>query len=134
MTSRLRTRSRVRRMLHQRGIKIWMGGFKDILIMSFVWVSIINFVLVSAIAYNTTIRPSLPDSFSWLTPWVFMVLMGVVFVVIMFIEWKWIYPSYYAFRNRQEYEHQNLLRGDLEELKKRQKKIMERLNIEDEED
>jgi len=122
------------KLLSQHNISSKFGAFKDILIMSFVWVSIINFILVGAIAYNTTIRPSLPDNFSWVSPWVFVGAMAIVFLTIMFVEWKWIYPSYYAFRNRQEYEHQNLLRRDIKRIEKRQKAIMKKLGIEDKEE
>ena len=124
--------SRIKRALNQNRARLWIGGFKDVLIMSFVWASTINFVMVAAIAYNTTIRPSLPDSLSWISPWVFMGFMGIIFATIMFVEWKWIYPSYYAFRNKQEYEHQNLLRQDLDEIKRKQKAIMNKLGIEEE--
>lgn len=109
-----------------------MGAFKDVLVMSFVWVSIINFVMVGAIAYSTTIRPSFPDSLAWISPGVFIGFMAVVFALIMFVEWKWIYPSYYAFRNKQEYAHQNLLRDHLDkqdrEIKELHKKIDELLD------
>jgi magnesium-transporting ATPase (P-type) len=119
--------------MKQSKVMLWLGGFKDVLIMSFVWVSVINFAFVAAVTYSTTLRPSLPDSFAWFSPWVFMGVMAVVFIVIMYVEWRWVYPSFYAFRNKQEYSHQNLLKSQLDQIERRQKLIMEKLGIKEEE-
>jgi hypothetical protein len=103
--------------LRQRNIPL-IGALKDILTQTLFYVSAINFILIAATAYGTTLGGPIQHSFPWLK---FPVFMGFLFLVVitgMFIEYKYVYPSLYCFKNQQEYTHENLIRKDLEEIKR----------------
>lgn len=56
---------------------------------------------------------------------IFLGMMVVFVFVMLFLFYKFIYPSYYAFLNKQTYIHENPIQKDL-------KKIKEKLGINDE--
>ena len=67
----------------------------------------------------------------WMTfPWfiLFVVLIGLL---VLFVFYKFVYPSYYAFLNKQTYIHENPMQKDLAKILKRQDKIMKKLGLED---
>ena len=113
----------------------WIGGLKDIWSMTSVYFSAINLLLISVTAYYTTISPlfKTPGAFAIYTPWlsiyIFVGGMFALVLIAMVLEYKFIYPSYFTFRNKQEYEHQNLLRGDIKLLADRLTRIEEALGI-----
>ena len=67
----------------------------------------------------------------WLTFPIFILLLVLFGMVVLFIFYKFIYPNYYAFLNRQSYIHQNPMQMDLAKILRQQKMIMEHLGIED---
>jgi type I restriction-modification system DNA methylase subunit len=102
----------------------FLGGIKEVLASALFYVSAINFFLIIVTAYNTTLKPFC-DAQGWYwfnLPLFFIVLIGLVALMMLF-EFKFVYPSAFKFRNNQEYQHQNLLRKDIEEIKKTLERI-----------
>lgn len=105
----------------------WVGGFKDILTMVIFYMSIINFCLVAITAYNTGLREWLLVYFPWMKLYIFFGVILLIALIAMVLEYKFVYPSFYAFRSQQEYKHQSPLRDDLAKCLKKLDEISERL-------
>jgi type I restriction-modification system DNA methylase subunit len=109
-----------------------IGGIKDIAQYTAFYVTIINFILIAVTAYNTTLRDWILKELPWFSFPIFIVTLVVLVGIAMILEFKFVYPSIWAFRNKQEYTHTSLLRKDLKEvldrLEKLEKKIDENSN------
>jgi hypothetical protein len=117
----------------------WIGGFKDILTMVIFYMSIISFTLVAVTAYNTGLREWLLIYFPWMKIYIFYGILLAIAGIAMVLEYKFVYPSFYAFRSQQEYKHQSPLRADLalclkklDEISEEIKKLKGESNIEKE--
>lgn len=99
----------------------FLGGLKDMATYTAFYVTILNFTLIAVTAYNTTLREYILSKVPWFSFPLFMAALIVLVLIGMVCEFKFIYPSIWVFRNRQEYTHQSLLRKDL-------KKILDRLD------
>lgn len=108
---------KIRNFIYQRILKQytlgWIGGFKDILTMVIFYMSIINFCLVAVTAYNTGLREWLLVFFPWMKIYIFYGFLFLIALVAMIVEYKFVYPSFYAFRSQQEYKHQSPIQKDL---------------------
>jgi len=108
-----------------------IGGGKELVIRTAVYLSVINFALIAPTAY-AVLKPSIVDIVPWMSFGVFMgILVGLV-LVIMFLEYKFMMPSHIAFLSGQKYKHENPFREDLEEANERLKRIEKKLGIEEE--
>ena len=112
----------------------WIGGFKDILTMTIFYMSIINFCLVAITAYNTGLREWLLVYFPWMKIYIFFGVLLLIALFAMIMEYKFVYPSFYAFRSQQEYKHKSPIQRDLakcleelNELRKELKEIKEQI-------
>lgn len=105
----------------------WIGGFKDILTMVIFYMSIINFCLVAVTAYNTGLREWLLIYFPWMKVYIFYGFLFLIALIAMIIEYKFVYPSFYAFRSQQEYKHQSPIQRDLSKCLEELKEIKDRL-------
>lgn len=94
----------------------WIGSAYTIYSATMLYQAIINAFLLSATAYNTTLRDWLP---SWLHFWLFLVILMAFQLIIMFLHYKFIYPSIVAFGNEQAWKHDNPIRRDLDKIKKK---------------
>jgi len=79
----------------------------------------------SFITMYTVLLPYIKPVLPWLTAPVFFGIAFFIVVVTVLCFYTFVYPSYMAFQNKQEYNHESLLAQDL-------KKIKEKLGIEDE--
>jgi len=105
----------------------WIGGFKDIFTMVVFYMSMINFALISVTAYNTGLRDwMIQHGMPWMKVWMFLGVMVIIAVIGMVFEYKFIYPSFYAFRSKQEYKHQSPIQKDLKIVKEQLDKVLER--------
>jgi len=111
------------RMLRQHSWGKKVGGIKDVALHTAAWLSMVNFALIAMTAYHTTLREFILQYIPWLTLTIFMLFMFVLVVVAMIVEYKFIIPSTWAFRNLQQYEHQYPIKKDLEKLSKKLDKI-----------
>lgn len=113
----------------------WIGALKDLYSMTSVYFAALNLLLIAITAFATVIGPLLhtPGAFIIYAPWMniylFIGCLAVLVLLAMALEYKYIYPSYFAFRNKQEYEHQNLIRGDIKLLMERLARIEKALGI-----
>lgn len=115
------------RLLKQKSVA-WVGGVKDVYMAAVFYFNAASFVLLAITAYNTTFIPILAQrGIHWLTLPMFISGGIGLILLLMLLEYKLVYPSFYAFRNKQEYTHKNLLREDLEATYKRLEKLNEKL-------
>ena len=97
----------------------WIGPLKDIVMSTVFYISIINFILISVTAYYTTLRPFLLIYAPWFKIWMWLGFLVGVVLVMMVLEYKFVYASWYTFRNKQEATHENLIIKRIDELEKK---------------
>ena len=97
----------------------WIGPLKDIVMSTVFYISIINFILISVTAYYTTLRPFLLIYAPWFKIWMWLSLLVGIVLVMMVLEYKFVYASWYTFRNKQEATHENLIIKRIDELEKK---------------
>ncbi len=95
-----------------------IGAFIDVIYLTMPLFSLVAAVM-TAITMYTVIQPWLRVAFPWMRLWIFFSMMAMAACVLMLLMFKFVYPSYFAFRNKQEYAHKNLIREDLEAIKKK---------------
>ena len=118
----------LRRLTKQYNLGPWLGGLKDLASRAIFYLSLLNFVQISATFYYLTLRPNYLQYISWLNFWTYFGTLTFLVLIVMILEYKFIIPSMYTFLNRQEYLHQNLLKKDLKEILDKLKKIEGELN------
>lgn len=112
-----------RKLFTQYNLGMWVGGLRDILTRMMFYISMINFLLIIAMAYNTTIRDFMLPRFPWFNFPIFIFMMILFVFLAMLLEYKFIVPSSVTYANRQLYTHQNLLRRDLAKVSKELEEI-----------
>jgi len=95
-----------------------IGGLKEIAMMAAFYITILNFIQIAIVAYWTTLREFILQAAPWFTLPIYFLFLIVLAALGMVFEYKVMYPSWYAFRNKQEYEHQSPIKKDLEKIKK----------------
>ena len=111
--------------LKQYNIK-WIGTFINILYTTAPLLGILMYI-INAMTFYAVASVYILEILPWFSLPVFIVLLVVGVIVLLFVFYKFIYPSYYAFINRQSYIHNNPIRKDLA-------KIKAHLGIKDEDD
>ena len=106
------------RLTNQYKVSGKIGGAKDLLGRTLFYVSIINFILITVTAYSTTLRDTLQMWFPWLNFPIFLGILVVGLLLAMILEYKIVLPSAWAFTNKQQYEHQSLIRKQLDGIEK----------------
>jgi len=96
-----------------------IGAVKDIMIHSAFYFSIVNFGLIAATAYNTTLRPYFQQYTPWINFPLFISILAGIAVGTMLLEYKFVLPSYYAFRGKQYWKHESDLAVQLRTLTKK---------------
>jgi hypothetical protein len=107
-----------------------IGSFINVFYMSLPIFGVLTNIMEAGTFYGVQ-KTNIHHIASWMS---FPIFLGIVIVLGLFVIlffFKFVYPSYYAFLNRQSYIHQNPMQKDLEELKINQKEIMKHLGIED---
>ena len=103
-----------------------IGGAKDLLMRTLFYVSIVNFILIAATAYHTTLRDIVNTWLPWFNFPIFLTVLVGGLLLMMILEYKIVLPSTWAFTNRQQYEHQNLIREQLDRIEKTLSEIQKR--------
>lgn len=106
----------------------WVGGFKDLFSRTMLYISIVNFILIAVTAYDVTLKSFILQYVPWISFWMYFLILIVVVLLAMVLEFKFIVPSHYTFLNKQEFEHQNLIRKELEGVKNELSKLKKGLN------
>ncbi len=110
-----------------------IGGLLDTYQRTAGILNIVQYIALIIVLYTTSLQPFLAEHLPWMTFNVYMIIAFVAIAVIMIIAYTLVAPSHYAFWNQQIWKHDNPLRTELEEIKRNQKRIMEKLGIKDEE-
>jgi len=92
----------------------------------------VNLCFMGMMFWHTTAAPWLRQ-YVWqgASFWMFATFMLLLISAVMFIDYKLVYPSRQAHISRQAYKHDNPAVADIQRLLKNQKKIMEKLEIEE---
>lgn len=118
--------------MKQAGVRTWIGAFQVQLSTSMShYIVYMNMGLVGMMFWHTTGRPNLEPYFPWIDFWMFASFMLVFVAVLGILDYKFVYPSRQGFLNREVYKHKNLVVADIQKILENQKKIMEKLGIED---
>jgi hypothetical protein len=111
----------------------WIGSFINVFYLSLPIFGIATNVMEAGTFYGVQ-KTNIHHLAPWLSFQLFMAGIVVIGLIILVAFFKFVYPSYYAFLNKQSYMHQNPMQKDLAELLAKQKKIMKYLKIDDEEE
>jgi len=99
-----------------------LGGLITLIQRCQFYFSMLNFLMILATFYYTTLRhvnPSIPF-------WLFVIILAGVLFVMMALEYMVIYPSFVAFQAHQAYKKErNPIVRDLEEIKKELRELKE---------
>ena len=113
--------------LKQRRVGKFIGGLKELLARVTFYISIVNFIQVTAMTYYTTVRNISNISFI-----IYILILAMLILAMMVFEYTIVMPSHYAFLNWQTYIHDNPIRRDLEKvmakLEEIEKKLEEKRN------
>lgn len=93
-----------------------IGGFLSIFTQSMFIFSIINFLGISALVYQSIVK-------SYVSLWIYLIFMGIGYFGWMIIYYSFIMPSMIQFSNRQGYTHGNPMREDIMSIKNELKEI-----------
>lgn len=104
------------RLWEARDIKLWIGAVYDIYGRAAMFVSITNFIMLALVFYVSVIEPE--ERLDWLTIPVFIFVVIALGLLFILFAWKILIPSLQAYINWREYIHGNLIRRDLEEIKR----------------
>lgn len=100
----------------------YIGAIKNILARSTFYISILNFAMLAATSYAVVVKGVISIPF-----WLFFSILSLLIVAIMIFDYMIMLPSETSFMNWQSYEHNNPLRTDLEEIKKKLEEMEKKL-------
>lgn len=98
-----------------------IGGFLSIFTQSMFIFSIVNFLGISALVYQSILNRYIPL-------WIFFIVIGIGYFGWMVVYYSIIMPSIIQFGNRQGYRHGNPMREDMASIKKELKEIRKDLD------
>lgn len=119
--------SLIKQVLKQHKMSTHFGGIKDVLGQTIFYTSIINFTLIAITAYNTTIKFYAEMYVPWFRFWMFILALFIFVIIAMILEYKFVQPSIFAYRNNQEYSHKNPIRRDIAALSVQVKELEEKI-------
>lgn len=91
-------------------------------------IAVVNLLLIAVTAYNTTLFPWLKIHGLSLPFWLFLTMLFVFMLISSLFLYKFAVPSFFSAFNDQFYKHDNPMRKDIDELKRVQEVILEKLN------
>ena|ERR1035437_3359125 len=95
-----------------------IGPVVDVLYLTMPLFSLFAYSM-SAITMYTVINPWMKPVMPWMTLPLFFGIAFIGCLVAMGLMYKFVYRSYFAFRNNQEYKTDSPIRRDLEMIKKK---------------
>lgn len=90
----------------------WLGVFKETMAQALWWGTPVNFAMIAGTFYYTTIRHIAP----WVNPVFFFVIMGVGVLIALVVEYKFVLPALWSFREKQMFSHKSEVMDKLREL------------------
>ncbi len=106
----------------QKRVGKFIGGLKELLARVTFYISILNFLMIIATTYYTTVRHVYDIPF-----WLFFLILAAIVFVAMIVEYTIVMPSQIAFLNWQAYTHDNPIRKDLERVMSKLEEIEKKL-------
>jgi len=97
-----------------------IGGFLSIFTQGMFIFSIVNFLGISALVYQSILK-------SYMPLWTFLIFMAIGYLGWMILYYSMIMPSMIQFGNRQGYAHGNPIRDDILSLKNELQEIRNEL-------
>ncbi len=97
--------------------KQW-GTFAQSVSQGAIFITLLNLFLLSATAYNTTLRPWFELKNIDIPYWLFLAVMLILILFGYILLWKFAVPSFYKVFTEQFYREDSLLRQDIELIKK----------------
>lgn len=80
-----------------------IGIFKETMSQALWWGTPVNFVMIAGTFYYTTIRHIAP----WVDPSLFLLVMGTGVLVALVLEYKFVLPALWSFREKQMFSHKS---------------------------
>lgn len=118
--------------MKQAKVRTKLGGFQVQLSTTMShYVVYINLMFVGMMFWHTTARPNLQPFLPWVDFWMFASFMVLIVAAVMVLDYKFIYPSRQGFISKQSYKHANPMVADMKKVIANQKKIMDKLGIEE---
>jgi phosphoglycerol transferase MdoB-like AlkP superfamily enzyme len=104
-------------MFKQHNLK-WVGALFNVLYLTMPIFGIVAYAMSAMTLYTVTLpytKPIMP----WLNVPIFFSVVLVICALAMYVNYKFIYPSYFSFLNKQTYIHNNPMMEDLQKIKKK---------------
>jgi hypothetical protein len=95
-----------------------IGAFIHVLYLTMPLFGAISYTM-SAVTMYTVLLPYLKPVTPWLSAPLFFGICIILAVTTIFCFYKFVYPSYMTFQNKQEYSHNSLLAKDLAKIKEK---------------
>lgn len=115
--------------MRQVKIPAWVGAFQVQLTNSFFYITLFNTAMLSVTAWGS-VGPSIQVAWPWAKFWMFAVLAFVVLIVIMLLDYRFMYPVRQGFINEQACKHENPAMDELWSISRRLTFIEKELGIE----
>lgn len=109
----------------------YIGGLLDTYARASIVIGSMQFLIVVVILYTTSIQPNLARFAPWMTFAHYIIIALLLMLGLMVFSRLLITPSAYTYSNRQVWGNNNPMRAKLEQMERNQKKIMEKLGIDD---
>lgn len=92
-------------LFRQRKLPLVFGVIKEVAVYTAFYISLLNMPMLFITFYNTPTVQAIVAVCPWLTLPVTFAFIIVGLIAIAFIEYKWIMPTYFAFREKQYSTH-----------------------------
>ena len=119
--------NRLRGIFKQKYIGKQWGTIVQVSAQGAIFITLINLLLLSVTAFNTTLSPWFKLKGIDLPFWMFMACIIVFLGFLAILLYKFALPSFFSVFNDQFYRHGNLLKRDIELLQADNKKILKKL-------
>lgn len=103
----------------------WLGGVKDLSSHTAIYISGLNMLMIAVTAYHTTLREYIQNIAPWFNFGMFLMALFIVVFVLIIMEYKFVLPSTWAFRNMQQYKHEYPIKRDIRKLSEKLDRLEE---------
>lgn len=124
----------MKRLFRQLNIGRGLGGVLDTYQRSVSILSIFQYVAMIIVLYTTSVQPWLLIHFPQISFTIYILSAVVGGAIVMAIAYVIGAPSQFSYWNSQVWKHNNPLRDKLERIEDNQKKIMDKLGIQEDKD
>ena len=109
----------------------YIGGILETYQRAGIFITAVQFLAVIIIFYTTSAQPVIARYAPWLSFGLYMAVVFLGIALLMVGVKLLVIPSSYTFLNQQMWTNNNPMRAKLEEMERNQKRIMEKLGLED---